>query len=192
MMTAQIVIAGDSAGGNLALALLSHVSHKNPHVPLITLEQPLGGLVLISPWVTLDQTAQSFVTNQHKDMLTAKALEIWANAFTGGSFLDSNPYIEPVKAPEKWWKSICASKILITAGEDELFVDDIKAFAKALTSDLGQQGAHIVTTVVSTNSAHDQPLTDYMFGVKQPGDQTVAFKTLLVNLLGNVTGSAQG
>src|SRR5438045_7002331 len=52
----NICLSGDSAGGNLILALMSHISHPHPSttVPIIPLQlsAPFRGLVLTSPWVS--------------------------------------------------------------------------------------------------------------------------------------------
>lgn len=56
-MELKIVIAGDSAGGNLTLGLISHLLHPHPDVPKVELSGPLATTILISPWVkftTLD------------------------------------------------------------------------------------------------------------------------------------------
>jgi hypothetical protein len=48
----NIIIAGDSAGGNLTMSLIVHLHHPCPHVPVVKPEAPLGGLALISPRVS--------------------------------------------------------------------------------------------------------------------------------------------
>lgn len=47
----DIVLQGDSSGGNLALALLSHLAHPHPQVtvPRLLLDGTLGGTLLLSP-----------------------------------------------------------------------------------------------------------------------------------------------
>ena len=42
----DIVLAGDFAGGNLALAVLSHISHPHEAVPVVELSRPLRGVLL--------------------------------------------------------------------------------------------------------------------------------------------------
>jgi acetyl esterase/lipase len=45
----DIFISGDSAGGNMAMALLSHILHPHPDVPAVKLDEALGGALLYSP-----------------------------------------------------------------------------------------------------------------------------------------------
>lgn len=63
----NIIIAGDSAGGNLALATLQNIRDQN-------LPKPAKG-ILFSPWVDLTHKNKSYLTNFKKDvMLNAQVL----------------------------------------------------------------------------------------------------------------------
>ncbi len=44
---------------------------------------------------------------------------------------DTDSYNQPFRAPDGWWKDLngAVQDLLITAGTDEVLVDDIKAFA---------------------------------------------------------------
>ena len=42
-------------------------------------------------------------------------------------------YNSPLDAPVDWWSTLPASRILLVAGADELFVDDIVEFAHKLS-----------------------------------------------------------
>lgn len=82
----QIVLAGDSAGGNMSLALLSHLLHPNPEVkPRIELNEPLAGAVLISPWVKFATDDDSVKRNATSDMVTPQAANRWSSLFLGKS-----------------------------------------------------------------------------------------------------------
>src|ERR1700761_8782173 len=101
----QILIAGDSAGGNLAAALLLHLGHPHPLVPELRLAQPLRGAVLISPWISFATDTPSFTTNAHSDYLTAPAIIRASAEFVGpGNKHDS--YSEPIEAPVDWWTEV--------------------------------------------------------------------------------------
>jgi acetyl esterase/lipase len=56
----DILISGGSAGGNLAVAVLSHIPHPHPDVAPIKLQQPLLGTMLYSPWVSFKTDYSSF------------------------------------------------------------------------------------------------------------------------------------
>ncbi|KAH8721585.1 hypothetical protein GQ44DRAFT_829147 [Phaeosphaeriaceae sp. PMI808] len=54
----RIFLAGDSAGGNLVLALLSHILHPHPDVPVVELKQPLASTtyeVLADPIIEMNR-----------------------------------------------------------------------------------------------------------------------------------------
>jgi acetyl esterase/lipase len=127
----KIFIGGDSAGGNLALALLSHILHPRSDVPAVSVgEQKFAGAVLISPWVTFDQTAPAFKTNASKDILYGPVLKKWSDAFMGEAARDNYTY--PLDAAPEWWKGLPVGETLVLTGGDELLVDDVKIFAEKL------------------------------------------------------------
>ncbi|PLB34107.1 alpha/beta-hydrolase [Aspergillus candidus] len=129
----NIILAGDSAGANLALAILSHILHAHPHVPPLTLTNPFRGVALLSPWVTFDtKKTQSMQLNRQRDALDTDVLHRWATQFRGSAPTD--PYMEPLSAPEDWWRGLPARDVLITAGDDEIFLDDIEEMGRRLQS----------------------------------------------------------
>lgn len=85
----------------------------------------LKGAVLISPWVTFSTQAASFERNAGRDCLNPIALSHWSNEFLSQALLDN--YNSPLDAPQDWWSEIPVKQGLVTAGEDEVLVDDIVA-----------------------------------------------------------------
>ncbi|MBS5282854.1 MAG: alpha/beta hydrolase [Clostridiales bacterium] len=85
----QILFAGDSAGGGLALALCLYLRDHG-------LPQP-GGLILMSPWADLTCSGESYETNFQKDPLFGNSREsmLYDSAYIGGGD-PKNPYISPV------------------------------------------------------------------------------------------------
>lgn len=126
----KILVGGDSAGGNLGLALLGHLSHPHPEVQALSLSDNLRGVLLVSPWATFDQSAASFTTNLKKDGLTPSALKAWSDSFMGTSPPDN--YNTPRDAPPDWWRGLKVSgkDLAIIGGGDEILVDDIRAVAE--------------------------------------------------------------
>jgi acetyl esterase/lipase len=121
---------GNSAGANLLLAVLLHLSHPNPDVPPLNLkdDEQLAAAVAISPWCNLDTAAKSMTTNANKDVLAASALEYW-----GGNFLSSrplDPWNSPLQAPADWWSELKVGEILMIYGEDEIMKDDTEILCK--------------------------------------------------------------
>lgn len=66
----QLVIGGDSAGGNLTLQLLSHLLHPYSAADKIVLAEPLAGAFLVSPLVSGDKNVRSFQDGKPCDMLS--------------------------------------------------------------------------------------------------------------------------
>lgn len=122
------MLAGDSAGGNLALGVLSHLSHPHPEISRLELKENLRGAVLISPWVSFDTSVDSMTQNERKDFLTAGSIGPWVAAFLSGAPTD--PWNQPLMASPEWWEQLKVDEVLINAGADEIMIDDIRAFAK--------------------------------------------------------------
>lgn len=85
----QIVVAGDSAGGGLALALAFYLRDHGGPLP--------KKLVLMSPWTDLTLSGKSYRTNFEKDPLFGNTTEsmLFGNAYYGGRDPE-NPYISPL------------------------------------------------------------------------------------------------
>jgi epsilon-lactone hydrolase len=84
---AQIIVAGDSAGGGLALALL---------IALRDLGEPLpAGAVLFSPWTDLAATGQSAIDNNEKDPLIYRS----GMAGLASHYLGTTPATHPLASP---------------------------------------------------------------------------------------------
>ncbi|KAH7071863.1 alpha/beta hydrolase fold protein [Paraphoma chrysanthemicola] len=156
----QIILCGDSAGGNLTLALLSHIMHPHPDVQRLSAPiDKFRGVILISPWVSFSQTAQSFTSNAYRDVLDNGTLKTWANAFLGGA--EPDEYTEPLTAAPEWWSNMPAEKVLITAGEHEALRDDILEFGSKV-KDLNHPTVDEV--FLGEAECHDAPVIDGLLG----------------------------
>ncbi|THV55184.1 hypothetical protein BGAL_0012g00220 [Botrytis galanthina] len=155
----SIILAGDSAGANLVLALLSHIMHGHPNesIPRVHLSEPLDGAVLLAPWVTFDTGSKSYERNEYKDLIHPAAIKVWSSDYQASA--PSDNYIEPLYASSSWWSRLptAVSSILIVAGEDEVFVDDVKAFADNLQKAGTETGGVKTELFVVENEYHDQP-----------------------------------
>jgi acetyl esterase/lipase len=179
----NIILTGDSAGANLALSLLSHISHPHPPTPLpippVNLSSPLRGCVLISPWVSFSTSASSFTAYAYKDCLDPRALKQWSNAFMGEEYpypSVTDYYNQAITAPESWWEGLQVEEVLVVAGEEEVLVDGIKEFEGKLRRGVGD--ATKVELLVAKGEYHDQPNLDLQFGYKeeQEGEQAKRIK----------------
>jgi epsilon-lactone hydrolase len=108
---ADVIVAGDSAGGGLALALL--VKARDEGVPL-----PAAG-VLCSPWVDLAMTADSITTRAEVDVRQDPAGTQWcAQQFVAGQD-PRDPYVSPLYADLAG-----LPPLYIQAGDWDILVDD--------------------------------------------------------------------
>ncbi|KAG7004272.1 hypothetical protein G7Y79_00026g058560 [Physcia stellaris] len=117
--SSDIIISGDSAGANLALALLRCLSENGGSLPL-----PFAAL-LWSPW--LDLAADPYAVNAHRnrktDYITPVLVE-WGLRTYRPPFYDANhPYLTPLNNP-------FATKvpIFMQYGTAEVLLDEQRAF----------------------------------------------------------------
>ena len=123
-------IGGDSAGGNLTFAVLSHISHPHPEIEHLELSEPLGGAFAIAPWASFRQDFASMKDNVNKDMLTPGTLKRWSDLYIAGQ--EGDNYNQPMLAPVEWWSGLKVDEILVVAGSDELLLGGIEEFLKKL------------------------------------------------------------
>lgn len=114
---AQIVIAGDSAGGGLTLAAL--LALRDDGQPL-----PAGG-VCISPWTDLALTGGSMREKADAELvLDRESLAMFAALYAGDQPL-TNPLISPLYADLTG-----LPPLLVQVGTDEILLDDSLRFAQ--------------------------------------------------------------
>lgn len=114
----EVIVVGDSSGGNLALALSLALRDAGEPQP--------AALALISPWSDLEMPGRSFEENDPYDFGTRDALLRHARAFAGELPL-SDPRISPLRANLKG-----LPPCLVVVSELEIPRDDIEALARAL------------------------------------------------------------
>lgn len=122
----KIIIVGDSAGGNLALALCLFLKEKN-------LPQPKM-LILISAWGTVENNLPSRKFNFERDALLGKNnfdfyLGVKNSAYAK-NLNKKNPQLSPIYADLK-----NLPQMLIQAGGYEIFLSDCIELAKKAAAD---------------------------------------------------------
>ncbi|PSN60386.1 alpha/beta-hydrolase [Corynespora cassiicola Philippines] len=143
----NIILAGDSAGGHLSLALLSLIKHPLPQVPTPALDGPIGGLIAISPWTSFSSDSASFKECAQYDIVFAEQMHWWADSWISPD--KRNSYCEMAKADHTWWTGLPIKRALVVAGGHELFRDDVRH----LGEQLGKAVPH-TTTVVCPKQIH--------------------------------------
>ncbi|KQR84722.1 alpha/beta hydrolase [Burkholderia sp. Leaf177] len=107
----SLVIAGDSAGGGLALATLLALRDAGDPLP--------AGAVLFSPWTDLAATGASVTTNNGRDpMFFGRAIAPAGKLYTGNADV-RNPYVSPL-----YGRFDGLPPLFIQAGDTEVLFDD--------------------------------------------------------------------
>ena len=172
----NIVVGGDSAGGNLTLQLGSHLLHPLASIPAPpTLSEPLAGALLVSPWVSYSVDAPSYARNEGKDLVPTRSYKFMGDLVKLGVTPELKHHMEPLSAPADWWSGLDGvySRILITTGEHEGLFDQIIDASGAI-------GKHVkdTTTVVEPGGIHEDMIVKFAVGEGGNGkdyDTTVAF-----------------
>ncbi|KAJ5278683.1 hypothetical protein N7478_004055 [Penicillium angulare] len=172
----DIILLGDSAGANLCLAILSHLSHPSPDAPKLQISGRLKALVCLSPWVSFRHDWPSMVYNAHKDIDARKVTERWSLDYLNGK--STSFHIEAVNAPDSWWEDAQVEQTLVLAGGDEVLLDPIKAWVTAFS-----ESNPDTTFVAGQEECHVAPLIWPLFGDKHETQQGAALKHWLCNRL---------
>lgn len=108
----KITVAGDSAGGGLAISLVHYASQARLPLP--------ASLTLVSPWIDLKNDNESFVTRQALDpILDRKTLERYAAYYAPNGIEEADPSeLTFTEFPP----------VLLMVGTDEVLIDDAKNF----------------------------------------------------------------
>jgi monoterpene epsilon-lactone hydrolase len=107
----SLIIAGDSAGGGLALAALLALRDAGDLMP--------AGAVLFSPWTDLAATGASITTNNGRDpMFFGSAIAPAGKLYTGSADV-RNPYVSPL-----YGRFDGLPPLFIQAGDTEVLFDD--------------------------------------------------------------------
>jgi len=140
-----IVLAGDSAGGNLALVTAIALRDRGGARP--------RAMVLLSPWGDLEMPGASYQENERYDFGTREVLVRHARAFAGDVPL-GDPRVSPIHAELGG-----LPPALVEVGECEIPRDDIVQLADALEA---------AGTKVTRHVAKDMPHNAAVFSAFHP------------------------
>ncbi|KAL4915929.1 Alpha/Beta hydrolase protein [Aspergillus aurantiobrunneus] len=151
---ADVIIGGDSAGGNLAFSVLLHLTHPHPEIDPLPLKDgaELAGVFGFAPWVTFALDGKSMTENRYRDIVPSEGLKTWATAYMGKR-KEGDAWSEPAKAPTGWWAGAKAKRILILAGGGEILFSAVEEFANRLKTVVPQ-----TTYVVGYGETHVSPV----------------------------------
>ncbi len=112
----NIILAGDSAGGGLSLALMMYLRDNNERLP--------DGLVLFSPWTDLTCSGETYQTKAKYDpMFTTNMPKDSAKNYVPDDVATTDPYISPL-----YGSLTNLPRTLILVGENEILLDDSRLF----------------------------------------------------------------
>lgn len=118
----DIIVAGDSAGGNLALSLVLKLKEENRLLP--------RGLVLLSPWTDLTSSGKSHVTRKELDPVLDEAyLERMIQNYAPGENL-RDPCISPLFGNFEGFPPT-----YIQVGDNEILLSDSIALHKKMVKE---------------------------------------------------------
>ncbi len=129
-----VIVAGDSAGGGLALALTLRLQELGEATP--------GALVLLSPWLDLTMTSPESTELQEFDpMLDAATLRESAILYAGDDL--KHQLVSPLNGD---FSALCPA--LVFASSSEILVGDTRTFVARATSVGAQVTVHEVDGLI--------------------------------------------
>ena len=114
----DVILTGDSAGGNLALSLALKLKRQGRLLP--------RGILLLSPWTDLTSSGKSFETKADVDpVLDSAYIDRMVEAYAAGQDL-KDPYISPLFGNFEGFPPT-----YIQVGENEILLSDSKRLHQA-------------------------------------------------------------
>lgn len=154
---ANIIVSGDSAGGNIAIALARYLQDNQTQLPLPK------GVVLFSPWVHVTATAgKDYDQESHSqiDVLHSSVLQWGANVYRPQKQLsqETEAYVSPLHHPFQ-----LSVPLYVQAGSAEGFHDQIKSFSE----DMARVSGNRVLFRSTPLAPHNLPFCHDQFGLKR-------------------------
>ncbi|KAM0670275.1 hypothetical protein MY8738_005435 [Beauveria namnaoensis] len=175
----DIIVGGDSAGGNLTMQFLGHALHAQPSVPEIKLSEPFSAAFLVSAWLGLSDDTESFRVFGNNDMvssaivqkLSVESVEPHKRATVKSL---SDPWSRPLEADFGWFQDFdtVVSKLYVTYGGREVLRDHSLAMIETIKREA--PGVDLLT-YEAPKELHDGVLVEHLF--KNPSVNAKKMKT---------------
>ena len=162
----NIILVGDSAGGNLALALTRYLV-ENKNSSKVSLPAPPGHLILLSPWVDLstshDWPGSSTISNTadylgfHDSGRSLYSKHAFLGPF-GLGFAFHNPYISPTSLfpSDTQAHFVGFPRTFLAIGTAERFYDAARTLGKKMAAEMGEGiGEGQTTCFEGKDAVHD-------------------------------------
>ncbi|KAF1729668.1 Steryl acetyl hydrolase 1 [Beauveria bassiana] len=172
----NVLLGGDSAGGNLVFGVLSHLAHPHPSITPLHVSKPLAGAAAIAPWVSLHPDLSEQVIYDGGDIVTTFVGESWSREFMG----DAKPdyYTDAFDAPSSWFETFSVDKMLMLGGENEILMPMIELFYETVKA-----GHPNVELFKGKRESHVAPIYNIYVGDNTETEQGKKLKTWLIELL---------
>jgi hypothetical protein len=95
------------------------LTHPSEDVPELIINEPIKGVILISPWVSFHHNWPSVEASEHRDIDAKDVTTEWSRAYLNGR--PSNNYTEAAEAPEWWWDNAKCSRLWCLLGVTKLY-----------------------------------------------------------------------
>ncbi|KAK3902687.1 Alpha/Beta hydrolase protein [Staphylotrichum tortipilum] len=138
LLPSDLILAGDSAGGQLVGAVLAHLVHPSPYAPPLKVDGQFRAALLVSPFVRLAVGADfgTYQTNDGRDYLNRPQVDAFGDAWQGrGDEIWAN--LGGTEAAAEVWPKVfddgprgLVRKALITVGTAEIFLGCCRDFAR--------------------------------------------------------------
>ncbi|KAJ3493052.1 hypothetical protein NLG97_g4982 [Lecanicillium saksenae] len=175
----DIVIGGDSAGGNLTMQFLGHALHPQTGVTEIKLSEPFGGAFLVSPYLGRADSGPSFTKFHYNDMVSRDIIKKLSYEVVRPEEYEAResmqePWSLPLEANHGWFQDFdtVVPKIYVTWGEREVMGDHSRAMIETLKREA--PGVDMLT-YEAPKELHDGLLLEHLF--KKPAMNTKKMKT---------------
>ena len=145
-------VAGDSAGGNLAISSVLQMCALNLPLP--------AAVVAFSPWLDMEATGSTFESNASSDVFINKAMALMMAGMYLGQASPTDPLANPLHAPLQGFPPA-----FVTAGDAEVLQDDAHRFVERArkagadaTVHFGSGQQHVYQYMAGRNAEADRSL----------------------------------
>lgn len=164
----DIILVGDSAGGNLALSLSRYLVEYAQMESLsgVTLPPVPGALLLVSPWGDVGDShddTRSRIENRQYDYIFSTPLSqeytSWAiGRQMGANIANTNPWVSPISKHVNDVSFGGFPKTFIAAGDLEMLKDQIMVLKETMERDIGEEN---VEYYLAPLAVHDFVMLDW-------------------------------
>lgn len=166
ILSSQIVISGDSAGGNLALALLRYLGEQGSSLPL-----PFAAF-LWSPWLDLAANPNALMDhrNYEADYITPVLIKWGVRAYRPPFLELGHPYLSPLNNP-----FATEVPIFMQCGTAEVFYDEQQLFYLQMKKFPGNRMECVEITNAPHNTFAAGPILGFQEQARAAADSANTF-----------------